>query len=69
MLYWATVNDGAEIIAGGSIAVMGTLRGLAHAGATGRSDVVVAANALHPKQLRISGKIAMFPDDKGGDTP
>ena len=37
------VNDGAEVIAGGSIAVMGTLRGLAHAGATGRSDVVVAA--------------------------
>ena len=29
------VNDGAEIIAGGSIAVMGTLRGLAHAGGNG----------------------------------
>ncbi len=55
------VNDGAEVIAGGSIAVMGTLRGLAHAGAAGRSDVVVAANCLMPKQLRISGKIAAFP--------
>jgi len=63
------VNDGAEVIAGGSIAVMGALRGLAHAGATGRSDVVVAANVLGPKQLRISGKIAAFPSDKSGDVP
>lgn len=63
------VNDGAEVIAGGSIAVMGTLRGLVHAGATGRSDVVVAANMLVPKQLRISGKIAVFPQDKTADVP
>lgn len=63
------VNDGAEVIAGGSIAVMGRLRGLAHAGATGRADVVVAANMLEPKQLRISGKVAVFPPDAGGDGP
>ncbi len=63
------VNDGAEVIAGGSIAVMGVLRGLAHAGATGRSDVVVAANELRPKQLRISGKIAMFPEDQASGMP
>lgn len=63
------VNDGAEVIAGGSIAVMGTLRGLVHAGATGRRDVVVAANALCPKQLRISGKIAVFSHEKDADVP
>ena len=63
------VNDGAEVIAGGSIAVMGTLRGLVHAGATGRSDVVVAAVALVPKQLRISGKIAVFSQDKETSVP
>ena len=63
------VNDGAEVIAGGSIAVMGTLRGLAHAGATGRNDVVVAANDLRPKQLRISGKIAIFPEDSAAGLP
>jgi septum site-determining protein MinC len=63
------VNDGAEVIAGGSIAVMGALRGLVHAGATGRSDVVVAANILSPKQLRISGKIAVFPPNRSGDGP
>lgn len=63
------VNDGAEVIAGGSVAVMGNLRGLVHAGAMGRSDVVVAANALMPKQLRISGKIAVFPEGKDADVP
>jgi len=63
------VNDGAEVIAGGSIAVMGALRGLAHAGATGRRDVVVAAQILGPKQLRISGKIAALPPDRPGDVP
>lgn len=63
------VNDGAEVIAGGNIAIMGALRGLAHAGAMGRNDVVVAAGMLMPKQLRISGKIAMFPEDKMGDVP
>lgn len=63
------VNVGAEVIAGGSVAVMGTLRGLVHAGATGRSDVVVAANALLPGQLRISGKIAVFPEGKQAPGP
>ena len=63
------VNIGTEVIAGGSVAVMGTLRGLVHAGATGRSDVVVAANALLPGQLRISGKIAVFPEGKQSPGP
>ena len=63
------VNDGAEVIAGGSIAVMGVLRGLVHAGAMGRSDVVVAANTLIPKQLRISGRIAIFPENKESGEP
>lgn len=63
------VNDGAEVIAGGSIAVMGAIRGLVHAGATGRNDVVVAAIALKPKQLRISGKIAIFPEEKQAEGP
>lgn len=53
------VNPGAEIIAGGSIAVFGTLRGLAHAGAGGREDVCVAALYMKPKQLRLSGRVVM----------
>lgn len=58
------VNPGAEIIAGGSIAVFGTLRGLAHAGADGRSDVCVAALYMRPKQLRLSGRVVMPETDR-----
>lgn len=60
------VNPGAEIIAGGSIAVFGTLRGLAHAGAGGREDVCVAALYMKPKQLRLSGRVVM-PDENRKD--
>jgi septum site-determining protein MinC len=63
------VNPGAELIAGGSIAVMGTLRGLAHAGATGRKDVVISAYRLSPMQLRISSKAAVFPENGDADYP
>jgi septum site-determining protein MinC len=58
------VNPGAEIIAGGSIAVFGTLRGLAHAGAGGREDVCVAALYMKPKQLRLSGRVVMPEENK-----
>ena len=57
------VNPGAELVAGGSIAVMGTLRGLAHAGAFGDEKAVVAALNLLPVQLRIAGKIAISPEE------
>ena len=63
------VNNGAEIVAGGSIIVMGALRGLAHAGATGREGIVIAANKLCPKQLRINAKIAIFPENVSSDAP
>ena len=58
------VNPGAEIIAGGSIAVFGKLRGLAHAGCAGRKDVCVAAIYMYPKQLRLSGRVVTFPNDR-----
>lgn len=58
------VNPGAEIIAGGSIAVFGTLRGLAHAGAKGREDVCVAALYMRPKQLRVSGRIIILEENE-----
>lgn len=61
------VNPGAEVIAGGSIAVFGKLRGLAHAGCSGRTDVVVAAVYMYPKQLRLSGRVVTFPKDR--ETP
>lgn len=58
------VNPGGEIIAGGNIVVFGKLKGLAHAGCSGRSDVRVAAIYMYPKQLRLSGKVVTFPRDR-----
>ncbi len=58
------VNPGAEIIAGGSIAVFGKLRGLVHAGCSGRKDVCVAAIFMYPNQLRLSGRVITFPNDR-----
>ncbi|MEW6661352.1 MAG: septum site-determining protein MinC [Bacillota bacterium] len=56
------VNPGAEIIAGGNIIVMGNLRGMAHAGASGNQNSVVAAFRLQPTQLRIADHITRAPD-------
>lgn len=63
------VNPGAELVAGGSIAVFGKLRGLAHAGAQGRTDVCIAANALLSKQIRISSKVAIIPEGRKIEGP
>lgn len=64
------VNPGAEIIAGGSIAVFGKLRGLAHAGCSGdRDDACIAALSLSPKQLRLAGRIVSFSRDRGPHGP
>lgn len=48
------VNSGAEVIAGDNIVVIGTLRGLAHAGAKGNKEAIIAASTLDAVQLRIS---------------
>lgn len=56
------VNPGAEIVAAGDIVVMGTLRGVAHAGATGSAEAVVAAFRLQPTQLRLGAVIGRAPD-------
>ncbi|AFV10838.1 septum site-determining protein MinC [Thermacetogenium phaeum DSM 12270] len=56
------VNPGGEVIAGGNIIVMGAFRGVAHAGAMGKEDAVVAALRLEPSQLRIAGYITRAPE-------
>ena len=48
------VNSGAEVIAADNIIVIGTLRGLAHAGAKGNKEAIIAASTLDVVQLRIS---------------
>lgn len=51
------VNSGAEVIAGENIVVLGTLRGLAHAGAKGNNGAIIAAGVLETVQLRISNVV------------
>ena len=51
------VNPGAEVIAGGNIVVMGSFRGVAHAGAQGDESATITAFRLRPTQLRIAGHI------------
>ena len=56
------VNPGAEIIAGGNIIVFGKMRGIAHAGCSGKDDAYILAYRLQPTQLRISGKVSRSPE-------
>lgn len=57
------VNPGAEIVTTGSIVVMGVLRGIAHAGASGDSSATITAYAIRPTQLRIADLIGIAPAD------
>lgn len=65
------VNPGAEIVAGGHILIMGTLRGLVHAGAAGDEDATVTALCFAPTQVRIASHITRPPDGmvEFGDKP
>ena len=56
------VNPGAEVIAGHSIFVWGSLKGTAYAGIPDQSEAVIAALHLAPIQLRIAGHIARPPE-------
>jgi septum site-determining protein MinC len=58
------VNPGGEVIATGNVVVMGSLRGMVHAGADGNKEAVVAALSLQPTQLRIADVITRPPDTK-----
>ncbi len=51
------VNSGAEIIAEDNIIVLGNLRGMAHAGAKGNEDAIIAAHMIDSLQIRIADKI------------
>ena len=57
-------NPASEIVASGNVIVLGTLRGIVHAGATGNKDAVVAAFNLQPTQLRIADVITRPPEEK-----
>ena len=51
------VNDGAEVIAEDNIIVLGALRGMAHAGAKGNEEAIIAARLIDSPQIRIASHI------------
>ena len=63
VLVCGNVNPGAQIIAGGSIDIRGTCRGMVHAGAYGNARAFVIADHLMPMQIRIANLIARSPDE------
>ena len=65
LVLFGDVHAGAEVVASGDVVVLGSLYGLAHAGARGAEDAVVAALRLRPTQIRIGGRIGRPPEDPG----
>ena len=58
------VNSGAEVIASDNIVVVWTLRGLAHAGAKGNKNAIIAAGKLDAVQIRISNIVKEIDRDE-----
>ncbi len=68
ILVLGDVNPGAQVESEADILVWGRLRGIAHAGATGDVNAIVAAMSMEPTQLRITDTIAIMPatDERRG---
>lgn len=58
------VHAGSEIVAGGSIMILGHCKGVIHAGATGNVNAKIIAYRLCPTQLRIGSCIVRSPDEE-----
>lgn len=56
------VNPGSSIIAEGDVLIWGTLRGVAHAGATGNQRCLIMALKMEPTQIRIADFVARAPE-------
>lgn len=57
IVIFGDVNSGAEVMATENIVILGTLRGLAHAGARGNMQAIIVATTLDAVQLRIANII------------
>ncbi|WP_163970129.1 septum site-determining protein MinC [Oceanobacillus halotolerans] len=62
LLLIGDVNPGGKVVTTGNIYIMGNLLGIAHAGANGDKDAVIAASYMNPTQLRIADCISRAPD-------
>lgn len=58
------VNSGAEVIASDNIIILGTLRGLAHAGAKGNKQAIIAAGLIDTVQIRIANIVKEIDRDE-----
>lgn len=56
------VHPGSKVIAEGNIIVLGTLKGLAHAGCKGAIDSFISSLNMKTSQLRIADLIVCIPD-------
>lgn len=63
LLFLGDVNPGGTISCTGDIFILGSLRGMAHAGMEGNEEAIIAASYLAPTQLRISEIISRPPDE------
>jgi len=59
-------NPGSEVIATGNVIVLGSLKGMAHAGCGGDTSCFVSAQVLLPTQLRIANLITYIPTPEKG---
>jgi septum site-determining protein MinC len=65
VLFLGDVNPGGSLTSSGDIYVMGSLRGMAHAGVSGNEEAIIAASHMKPTQLRIGNAISRPPDEWG----
>ncbi|MBN8208462.1 septum site-determining protein MinC [Bacillus sp. NTK071] len=65
LLLIGDVNPGGTVKAAGNIFIMGSLRGIAHAGANGDINAVITAAVMKPSQLKVAELISRPPDQAG----
>ena len=58
------VNSGAEVMASDNIVILGALRGLAHAGAKGNKQAIIAAGLVDTVQIRIANIVKEIDRDE-----
>lgn len=58
------VNSGAEVIASDNIVILGALRGLAHAGAKGNKQAIIAAGLIDTVQIRVANIVKEIDRDE-----
>ena len=58
------VNSGAEVMASDNIVILGALRGLAHAGAKGNKQAIIAAGLVDTVQIRVANIVKEIDRDE-----